>query len=544
MVDFKSNSRGSVKKGIDADQSRRRRDDTRIQIRKNKREEGLQKRRAMAAATTVQPTVDLASNKIIPSTNAQAPKTYNADDIPRLLEMLQKPNATYDELLMGIQGFRKMLSIEKDPPVEAVLNCGVLPTFVNMLDADNSKLKFEAAWSLTNVASTDYTRTVAEYGAIPKLVQLLLSNDANVREQSAWCLGNVAGDSYDLRDTVLAAGALSPLLMNIANPENNGVLSNCVWALSNFCRGKPQPDLENVAPAIPHLANLLKLNNKEALMDACWAISYLSDGDNDRIDAVMDGDGIVANIVNLLSHESAGIVTPVVRVLGNFVSGNDKQTQRVIDAGVLNHMSNLLTFKKRGVRKEACWLLSNIAAGTTDQISQLVRNPKIMQLVVDTVRDAEWDVRKEATWVVSNIATGGKEEHIHFLVELGAIESLCSVLDVADARITMVVLEAIENILKIGKQSSRDYIGFVDECDGLDKIETLQEHENNEIYTKVVSIIETYFGVDENENEDENVLPAIEGNTFAFGMKTDETQAMTGESAFTQQPLQPFNFTS
>ena len=77
--------RGSVKKGIDADQSRRRRDDTRIQIRKNKREEGLQKRRAMAAATTVQPTVDLASNKIIPSTNAQAPKTYNADDIPRLL---------------------------------------------------------------------------------------------------------------------------------------------------------------------------------------------------------------------------------------------------------------------------------------------------------------------------------------------------------------------------------------------------------------------------------------------------------------------------
>ena len=331
-------------------------------------------------------------------------------------------------------------------------------------------------------------------------------------------------------------------LMNISNPENNGVLTNAVWALSNFCRGKPQPALQSVAPAIPHLANILQLNNKEALMDACWAISYLSDGDNDRIDAVMSGDGIVTNIVNLLDHESAGIVTPVVRVLGNFVSGNDKQTQTVLEAGVLNHMSNLLTFKKRGVRKEACWLLSNIAAGTRDQISQLVRNPKIMQLVVETVRDAEWDVRKEATWVVSNIATGGKEEHIHFLVELGAIEALCSVLDVADARITMVVLEAIENILKVGKQSSRDYIGFVDECDGLDKIESLQEHENNEIYQKVVSIIESYFGVD--EIEDENVAPAIEGDTFTFGMKTDETPALTGESAFPQQPLQPFNFSS
>ena len=107
--------------------------------------------------------------------------------------------------------------------------------------------------------------------------------------------------------------------MNISNPENNGVLTNAVWALSNFCRGKPQPALQSVAPAIPHLANILQLNNKEALMDACWAISYLSDGDNDRIDAVMSGDGIVTNIVNLLDHESAGIVTPVVRVLGNFV---------------------------------------------------------------------------------------------------------------------------------------------------------------------------------------------------------------------------------
>ena len=165
-----------------------------------------------AAATTIQPVTDATSNNsFVPSANAQAPKSYTAEDIPKYLQLLQKPNATYDELLLGITGFRKMLSIEKDPPVEAVLNCGVLPAFVNLLDAESTKLRFEAAWSLTNIASTEYTRTVAEYGAVPKLVQLLLSNDANVREQSAWCLGNVAGDSYDLRDLVLAEGALSPL---------------------------------------------------------------------------------------------------------------------------------------------------------------------------------------------------------------------------------------------------------------------------------------------------------------------------------------------
>ena len=81
-----------------------------------------------------------------------------------------------------------------------------------------------------------------------------------------------------------------------------------------------------------------------------------------------------------------------------------------------------------------------------EQISQLVCNPKTMQLVVDdTVRNTEWDVRRESTWVVSKIPTGEKEEYNYFLVKLNAIESLCSVLDIADAKITsMVVLEALE----------------------------------------------------------------------------------------------------
>lgn len=540
MVELKSSTRrGTIKKGIDADQGRRRRDDTRIQIRKAKREEGLQKRRATKTQETVaQSTIEVSSSTAVVAT-VSGPKIFGPDDIPSLLSMLQKPGATSDDLLMAVQGFRKMLSVEKCPPVEQVLNSGVVPMFVSLLEYDMPKVQFEAAWALTNVASTEYTRSVVEYGAVPKLVQLLMSKDPNVREQSAWCLGNVAGDSPDLRDAVLGAGALQPLLMNIQNPENNSLLCNAVWALSNFCRGKPQPKLEDVADAIPLLANLLKMNNTEALMDACWALSYLSDGDDNRIQAVVSH-GVVPSIVALLGHESNSIVTPAVRILGNFVSGNDEQTQAVINAGVLTYINKLLTFPKRGVRKETCWLLSNIAAGNHDQIGQLMQSPKDMLLIVEAVRASEWDVRKEATWVLSNIATGGKDEHIHCLVELGSIDALCSVLDVADAKITMVVLDAIENILKVGKKTLRDYVGFVDECDGLDKIESLQDHQNNAIYKKVVGIIETYFGVE--EVEDENLLPAVEGDSFAFGMSGKGEDMQDVEGAIQQQPLQPFNF--
>ena len=335
-------------------------------------------------------------------------------------------------------------------------------------------------------------------------------------------------------------------LKNIAQPESQSLLGNCVWALSNFCRGKPQPQLELVFEAIPYLAQILKNDGNDAMMDACWALSYLSDGDDERIDAVMNS-GVVSSLVGLLASQNPSVVTPALRCLGNFVSGNDKQTQAVLDAGVLNHAAPMMQHAKKNVRKETCWLLSNIAAGTKEQIGELMSWNEIMTLVIDLVRDSPWDIRKEATWVVSNIATGGTDFHVQSLVEMGALSALCSVLECTDAKITMVGLEAIESIFRVGERSGKGetYIRIAMEANGLDTIESLQEHENEEIYEKSISIIETFFGVDD-AAEDENVVPTTDGDTFTFGVPNDNNK-MQGEELPTaqsssQQPLQTYNF--
>lgn len=59
---------------------------------------------------------------------------------------------------------------------------------------------------------------------------------------------------------------------------------NAVWALSNLCRGKhPPPEFSKVAPCLPVLSRLLLHTDADVLSDACWALSYLSDGPNDKI---------------------------------------------------------------------------------------------------------------------------------------------------------------------------------------------------------------------------------------------------------------------
>lgn len=57
--------------------------------------------------------------------------------------------------------------------------------------------------------------------------------------------------------------------------------------------------LFQVKPALPALARLIHSNDEEVLTDACWALSYLSDGTNDKIQAVIES-GVCPRLVELL----------------------------------------------------------------------------------------------------------------------------------------------------------------------------------------------------------------------------------------------------
>lgn len=537
---MESKKKQSMKKGISADAGRRRRGESAIQLRKAQKEEGLAKRR------------NLATDEVPPSTTdpaIQAGTKATAADIPSLCMQLQSQDLAIQ--LTAIKTFRRLLSVEKCPPVMECLNAGAISIFITMLQRfDSPELQFEAAWALTNIASTEHTALVAQLGGVPHLVKLLTSNVPDVREQSAWCLGNIAGDGPELRDLVLGCGALAPLIANIAEPASLSLLRNCTWSLSNFCRGKPQPSLEAIYPAVQALCMLLKATSDvETMADITWALSYVSDGINDRIESVV-AQGVIPNLIHLLGSGRPELIIPSLRTLGNIVTGSDSQTQAVLDAdGALSGIIQVIGHPKKNIRKEACWLLSNIAAGNKTQISQLVNTPGLVISVLNQLSESsEWDVRKEASWVICNIASGGTKDHIQRIVENGALQPLCDLLSVGEARVLHLALEALENILRVGSSSNVDYVQLIDEADGISKLEMLQEHENHEVYEKAVSIIEKYFSGEDEEENSENVAPLKNGNTFTFGVVDTFTKVPTGQncgqSVLEQRPqiFTSFNF--
>ncbi|CCK70787.1 karyopherin alpha KNAG_0F01190 [Huiozyma naganishii CBS 8797] len=509
-----------------ADELRRRRDTQQIELRKAKRDEVLAKRRNFV------PPVDGVDSEDEDDNSNSADQQFYSQlqlELPQMIEQIQ--SADFQEQLAATVKFRQILSREHRPPIDVVIQSGVVPILVNFMNENQPEmLQLEAAWALTNIASgsSDQTKVVVEAGAVPLFIQLLYNPSVEVQEQAIWALGNVAGDSTSYRDYVLQCSAMEPIL-GLFNSPKVSLIRTATWTLSNLCRGKkPQPDWTIVSQALPILAKLIYSLDNETLVDACWAISYLSDGPADAIQKVIDN-RIPKRLVELLDHSSTTVQTPALRAVGNIVTGNDLQTQVVINCGVLPALRNLLNSPKESIKKEACWTISNITAGNTEQI-QAVIDANLIPSLVKLLKVADYKTQKEACWAISNASSGGlqKPEIIRYLVSQDCIKPLCDLLEIADNKIIEVALDALENILKMG-ESDKEARGLVinenadaiERVGGMEKIFNLQQNENDKIYEKAFNIIETYFGA-EDDVIDESVAPQTAGNTFGFGSNVNQ----------------------
>lgn len=67
-------------------------------------------------------------------------------------------------------------------------------------------------------------------------------------------------------------------------------------------------------------------------------------------------------------HEQNNVISAALRAVGNIVTGDDVQTQVVLNCSALPCLLHLLSSPRESVRKEACWTVSNITAGNPQQI--------------------------------------------------------------------------------------------------------------------------------------------------------------------------------
>lgn len=80
-------------------------------------------------------------------------------------------------------------------------------------------------------------------------------------------------------------------------------------------------------------------------------------------------------------HDQSNVISAALRAVGNIVTGDDVQTQVVLNCSALPCLLHLLSSPRESVRKEACWTVSNITAGNPQQIQVRYKFWKVIRMM-------------------------------------------------------------------------------------------------------------------------------------------------------------------
>ena len=190
-------------------------------------------------------------------------------------------------------------------------------------------------------------------------------------------------------------------------PEKfSDLIQNITWTISNLVRFKPFSPLITSAQimllidffyVLYHIPNL----DHEARSNILWALSYISESDDKNVDLILESK-FVPEIVEALPVLDGTLVSPALRIIGNILTGNEFQTQKLLDLHILSKFQPFLDHYKVNIRREVCWSISNIAAGTLPQKDLLISSNILWDMPTVFLKNT-YKVQKEIVFVIANI---------------------------------------------------------------------------------------------------------------------------------------------
>lgn len=78
----------------------------------------------------------------------------------------------------------------------------------------------------------------------------------------------------------------------------------------------------------------------------------------------------------------------------------------------------------------------------------------------------EFQTQKEAAWAISNLTISGNRDQVARLVQEGVIAPFCNLLSCKDAQVIQVILDGINNMLKLAGTQADALANMIEECGG------------------------------------------------------------------------------
>ncbi|KAG8983806.1 Importin alpha subunit (Karyopherin alpha subunit) (Serine-rich RNA polymerase I suppressor protein), partial [Tulasnella sp. 427] len=315
---------------------------------------------------------------------------------------------------LGLAKITKLIQTFPSRAVQPIIDTGLVPDIVTLLESDDPELQALAASTATNLAcgTTQQTQIIVEAGAIPSLTKLAAATNEEMSDIAVWALANILADSGATRDEVennRGMEAISSILESADSSQK--VKRTAVWAA--FCylspASIPKMTLSRAKYVLPSIAAYIRetsvdIDNMESIEYAVKALDRICNLNLPHSELAETE--VVSRLVELVAYPSSSndIKKYALRCLNHLVSGNDDDTQNVINAGVIPALLTVARSSTSELRYGACRIASNIAVGAPEQVQALVHSGFLepaVTILLDVNADSK--CRREACWVITNL---------------------------------------------------------------------------------------------------------------------------------------------
>ncbi|KAJ3423868.1 importin alpha [Anaeramoeba flamelloides] len=276
---------------------------------------------------------------------------------------------------------------------------------------------------------------------IPYFVEFLKdSNNIFLQFESAWILSNICTGSSEQTTYVVNLDVI-PIFLELLDSESLDVIEQSIWALGNISGDKLEfrdkilsyPKSFKKILDVYHNKNL----NQSILKNTTWAVSSMCRGmpfpDYEKVKNAYKYFGY------LCKETTTDLIVDACWGLSYLSSGNSEQIDDLIATECLPRLVELLGHSSPRVLIPAIRAVGNVVTGNYQQTQSALECDLLerLQPLFSHKRD---QIKKEACWVLSNI-TAGTTEQIEKVLQSGFIPIIYNLIE--ETKIYVIQKEAI-----------------------------------------------------------------------------------------------------
>lgn len=282
------------------------------------------------------------------------------------------------------------------------INSKILPHAVSALSNHNSAIRLAACQCIKSLSrSVRHLRThLVDAGVISPLLKLLNDDSPVVQAAACGSLCNMILDFSPMKKTVIEEGGLASFV-KFTHSDNTALKLNAVWSLKNLLYSADTETKRTVMQQLgyQYLIELLDDPSMEIQEQALDLVRNLACGTKEDIDDVFKGIGEI-QLLDILERRLANSM--------------------IIDDGGDNTSLTL---------EPALYTLVNIAVGTSQHKSALLKRPELLQSIVRHMSHEKASIRRSTAWCIINLTWSDSDDKVlpecfGILKDLGVEEKL------------------------------------------------------------------------------------------------------------------------